>query len=71
MSLSTYLQKNGLSYDDFGQMIGVTATSVYRYAMGDRFPRPSILSRIKKATRGEITYDVLLDSIPKKNGRKQ
>lgn len=55
MSLSNYLQNNKLSYEDFGSLIGATATTVYRYTKGLRVPKPAIMQAISKVTKGEVT----------------
>jgi transcriptional regulator with XRE-family HTH domain len=55
MSLSFYLEKHQLSYEEFGALIGVTGTTVYRYVKGDRLPTRKVMAKIANATSGKIT----------------
>jgi transcriptional regulator with XRE-family HTH domain len=62
MKLAAYLQKNGISDEDFGQLIGVTRQAVHRYKTFERFPERSVLAEISKVTKGEVTAnDFVLD----------
>lgn len=54
MKLSSYLSRNKISAADFAQKIGVEPVTVYRWAMGVRFPLHH-LAKIEKATGGAVT----------------
>jgi transcriptional regulator with XRE-family HTH domain len=72
MSLSAYLKQHALTYEKFGEMIGVTGTTVYRYIRGDRFPKPAIIRKAEKVTNGEISFNSFppkKSSKPKRNGK--
>jgi transcriptional regulator with XRE-family HTH domain len=53
MQLADYLKTNGISDEDFGQLIGVTRQTVHRYKNG-RFPETPVLSRILEVTAGAV-----------------
>lgn len=55
MRLSQYLENKGLNYKQFSEMLGVTETSVYRYAAGLRIPRPEQINSITQLTDGAVT----------------
>lgn len=55
MKLDEYLSARGLTCEAFAEKIGVTGTSVWRYAHGERLPRPATMRRIVEATDGAVT----------------
>lgn len=55
MKLSTYLELNDLSHEEFSKKIFVTATAVRRYSSGARIPRLDVMDRIAKETGGTVT----------------
>src|SRR5271166_4917282 len=57
MELSTYLNQTGKSPASFAAEIGVSATTVYRYILGDRTPRREVLQRILHQTGGLVRPD--------------
>lgn len=54
MQLSTYLQREHLTREQFARLIGVSPVTVYRWLTGDRFPYRH-LDQITKATGGKVT----------------
>lgn len=58
MMLKKYRVARDLSAADFAKLIGVANDSVVgRYERGDRMPRPEIVERIRKVTKGMVTFD--------------
>jgi predicted transcriptional regulator len=55
MFLENYIKDNGLTYESFGKLIGVSDAAVSRYVKGKRKPKPSIMSKIIKITQGKVT----------------
>lgn len=70
MQLADYLKANGISDEDFGQLIGVTRQAVHRYKTFARFPERPVLSLIFEVTEGAVTpNDFLPDqSTPQAQG---
>lgn len=62
MHLADYLKTNGISDDDFGQLIGVTRQAVHRYKTFDRFPERPVLTKIFEVTAGAVTPNDFLQS---------
>ena len=60
MRLAEYLEKHELSAAGFGRLIGVTGSTVWRYAHGQRTPRRAIIHRIVEATGGAVTANDFL-----------
>lgn len=56
MKLTDWLAKENLSHAAFAERIGVSQAAVTRYARGARFPHRGVLSRIKEATNGAVTF---------------
>lgn len=54
MCLQSYLDQNKISDEEFGALIGVTATSVYRYRKGHRKPDDEIMQKIFSITSGAV-----------------
>lgn len=56
--LSKELEKKQLSYRKFAEMVGMTTTTVYRYAKCERVPRASEIIKVAKVL--DVTCDYLL-----------
>lgn len=54
MKLSRYLTKHHIRSEDFANRIGMSVSSVEKYRRGVKIPRPDVVSRIRKATRGRV-----------------
>ena len=54
MTLQDYLDEQGLTHKAFAERICVTTASVWRYATGNRMPRPNIMRKIVAATDGAV-----------------
>jgi len=55
MKLRDWLEKEGISGNEFARRLGVAKATVSRYATDDRIPRPAILRRIHDETNGEVS----------------
>jgi transcriptional regulator with XRE-family HTH domain len=55
MQLAAYLKMNGISDEDFGQIIGVSRQAVHRYKTFGRSPKRETLALILEATGGAVT----------------
>lgn len=56
MTLGEYLKANGLTLQAFGARVGVSHTSVLRWASGEAAPRGrAMLQRVTEATGGAVT----------------
>lgn len=55
MTLRDYLEAEQLSATAFGQRIGVSHQTVYRYLKGDRIPDRRTMQRIALATGCRVT----------------
>lgn len=54
MRLSRYLAKRNIPVARFAAECGVIPQSVYRWANGERLPRPDMMRRIEAATGGKV-----------------
>jgi transcriptional regulator with XRE-family HTH domain len=54
MRLRRYLDTNSITLPRFAKLIGVSVQSVHRYANGERIPRPEVMERIKRVTKGAV-----------------
>lgn len=54
VGLSAYLRQQDISIQMFAKMVNVKVASVHRYVLGERIPRPEILERIIKVTKGAV-----------------
>jgi len=54
-ALKSYLDKNHLTYEAFAESIGVSVSTAWRYANGERIPRPKHMRRIAEVTQGWVT----------------
>ena len=66
MTLAEWRKKKKISHYTFGQMLGFNslnpATNSQRYCLESkekRFPRPDVVKKILKVTKGEVTIDDL------------
>ena len=55
MKLKKWLKANEIKVIDFSKSIGVTKQAVYKWLEGSAFPRHDVLSKILKATNGDVT----------------
>jgi len=57
MKLNDWLatRETEISNSEFAERIGVSRQAVWRYRLGERMPRPDVISRIREATRGAVT----------------
>ena len=54
MKLREYLQTRGITYKSFGEAIGRTGTSVYRYATARSTPDDETMMAINYVTNGAV-----------------
>ena len=54
MKLSDWLELKDLSVTEFARQIDVTHATVSRYVSETRRPKPSIMERIRKATKDAV-----------------
>ena len=54
MKLSEFLEKSGVSVDEFAGKIGVTRQAVHLYLTDQRVPRKSVMAKIAKATKDQV-----------------
>jgi transcriptional regulator with XRE-family HTH domain len=54
MTLNEYMERKGLSPEEFGKLIGRSRTVVYRYTKGTRTPRPAVMQKIAEVTGGKV-----------------
>jgi len=55
LKLKTYLKRNEIKVIDFSKSIGVTKQACYKWLDESAFPRHDVLSKILKATNGDVT----------------
>lgn len=55
MTLAAWLTKTETTDAVFADRIGVTRQALWRYKTLTRVPRPEIISKISRATEGEVT----------------
>lgn len=60
MELRRYLDDQKLTCTAFGQQVGVTPSTVSRWAAGRLMPRPAQIRKIIRVTDGAVTADDLL-----------
>lgn len=54
MDLRDYLARENLTSAAFGRIIGVSRMTALRYAARDRVPKPAVMARIVRATKGAV-----------------
>jgi|DEB19_MinimDraft_3_1074340.scaffolds.fasta_scaffold38403_3 transcriptional regulator with XRE-family HTH domain len=54
MTISEWLEKNGLTHEQFALMAGCDRSSVTKWATGERFPSPRWMKVILKITKGQV-----------------
>lgn len=70
MTLKEYLQQQGISQHQFAELVGVTPQAVNQWVQGRRFPRPTVILKIRMITGGRVApVDWYISSITK-NRRK-
>ena len=55
MDITSWLRSTETPDGIFAERIGVSRQALHRYKVGERTPRPSVLSRIREATNGAVT----------------
>jgi len=55
MKLRKYLSYRGISSKEFAMRLDVSLGAVRKWRTGERIPRPHIVSRIARATRGSVS----------------
>ena len=55
MKLASWLDINGLSDAEFARQVGVERQTIGRYKFGERFLKPDLLTKIYKATEGNVS----------------
>lgn len=66
MGLREYLEARQESVAEFAVRLGVAESTVFRYLNGERTPRPAVLARIKKLTRGKVTPNDIYAPVKRK-----
>lgn len=61
MTLSDFIDAQGLTAAEFGGRIGVSRGAVLRYATGERIPRAEIMAKIFGATGGAVAPNDFYD----------
>lgn len=64
ITLSAYLEQNGVSIKAFAAAIEVAPMTVYRYVRGKNRPEWDVLERIKRVTGGQVTADSFMPQSP-------
>ena len=65
MKLKAYLRANGLTYVEFGRLIGRSHVTVVRLANGQSMPSLRLAHRIEEATNGQVKgSDFLTNNTP-------
>lgn len=54
MTLERYLTQNKITSERFARRIRLSLSSVNKYRIGERMPRPDIVERIRRATNGRV-----------------
>ena len=63
MNLKEYLDHFNVKPSEIAIAAGVTVQAISQYCLKKRAPRPSIASKIVKATRGQVTYADLYSEV--------
>ena len=67
MLLSEWLDRHGITNEDFAQAIGRHRTDVYRYKRGQHMPRAEIIAAIERETRGAVTATDLYEAVAQRS----
>lgn len=70
MRLTSWLDINGLSDAEFARQVGVERQTIGRYKFGERFPKPDLLTKIYKATAGNVTANDFVGMVAHKNSAR-
>jgi predicted transcriptional regulator len=65
MQLKAYLDREGLSMDEFSKSLGVHRTTLYRIINGLSYPRKKVTLRILELTKGKVTAKDFLEQVPR------
>jgi transcriptional regulator with XRE-family HTH domain len=57
MKLKDYLDEKGIKYKFFAQKLGVSYQHFWRLVQGKSLPSLTLVSKIKKATDNQVTFD--------------
>lgn len=57
MRLGLYLKRCGITQDEFAEKMGVEQATVSRWVTGRATPDLFTVRRIRKATRGRVSYE--------------
>lgn len=64
MHLNDWLSnKTDLTNAEFAEAIGVSRQALWRYRLGERIPRPDVLTKIKRATKGAVTANDFVSEV--------
>ena len=55
-TLAAHLKAQNLSDRQFGEIIGVTQPTIWRYRTGERLPDARMARTIEKHTNGEVSF---------------
>lgn len=64
MKLADYLFRHGLIPQDLQKELGLTRSTVHRYLIGERIPRPTTMVRVTEFTSGQVQLVDFLDERP-------
>ena len=54
MTISEWLERSGLTHEEFATMCGCDRSSVTKWATGERFPSPKWMKVILRVTNGQV-----------------
>jgi transcriptional regulator with XRE-family HTH domain len=60
MTLGDWLAQQRMSRRTFAARIGCDQSTVTKYVLGGRVPRPAIIERIRRETKGAVTANDLV-----------
>jgi transcriptional regulator with XRE-family HTH domain len=60
MQLDEWMRRNGKTYQDVADALGVDDVTIGRYARGERRPRWDVLTRLVEVTGGDVTANDFL-----------
>ncbi len=68
MKLIEYRKLRGLTRARFGQLVGATGVSVWRWETGRALPKPETAEAIRAGTGGAVTADDHLQVVIERKG---